>query len=170
MPEKKKSSRLRWILLSVATLVIVVAAMAILPEKSVRTELVIEATPSEIWAVLTDGSGYPEWNPVFTAVQGEHREGATVEYTMVLPGSDPTQVKVTVVRAEEGRELNQFGGTRGILTFDHHWTLEPVDGGTRVVQHEYYRGIGVLFWDTSSMGPTYDRANAALRDRVLSLR
>ena len=107
---------------------LVVAAMAILPEKSVRTEIVIEATPAEIWAVLTDTAGYAEWNPVLVAVEGEHREGATLEYTMVMPGSEPTQASATVVRMEEERELNQFGGSRGILTFDHHWTLEPVDG------------------------------------------
>lgn len=144
--------------------------MVLIPRKSVRTELLIEATPAEIWAVLTDTRAYPEWNPVFTAVEGEHREGATLEYTMVLPGSSPTQVRATVVRVEAERELNQFGGTRGILTFDHHWTLEPAEGGTLVIQHEYYRGIGVLFWDTSSMGPTYDRANAALRERVMHQR
>ena len=55
----------------------------------------------------------------------------------------------------EWRELNQVGGIPGILNFDYKWLLEPVDGGTRVVQHEEYHGIGVWFWDESWVEPAY---------------
>ena len=54
-------------------------------------------------------------------------------------------------------------GTKG------KWLLEPVDGGTRVIQHEEYRGIGVWFWDASWVEPAYTQANEALRDRVLQI-
>ena len=67
----------------------------------------------------------------------------------------------------EKKKLNQFGGMRGILTFDHQWLLEPVEGGTKVIQHEEYRGIGVWFWDYSWVEPAYTKANDALKKRVM---
>ena len=78
-----------------------------------------------------------------------------------------TRVTATVIKFDEARELNQFGGMRGILTFDHHWLLEPLEGGTRVTQHQEYRGIGVWFWDPSWFESACARANEALRDTVL---
>lgn len=56
-----------------------------------------------------------------------------------------------------------------MLTFDHTWRLEVVDGGTRVTQSEEYRGIGVLFWDPAWVEEAYEQANFNLRDRVESL-
>ena len=55
------------------------------------------------------------------------------------------------------------------MTFDPTWSLEPVDGGTRVTQHEEYRGIGVWFWDYSWVESAYARANEALKKRVLQV-
>ena len=66
-------------------------------------------------------------------------------------------------------ELNQGGGIFGILTFDHRWLLEPVEEGTRVTQHEEYRGIWVWFWDAGWVEPSYRKANEALRDRIIYL-
>ena len=56
------------------------------------------------------------------------------------------------------------------MTFDHTYLLEAVEGGTRVTQHEEYRGIGVLFWDASWVEPAYSKVNEALRDRVAQLK
>ena len=145
----------------------VIVALSLLGHKSVHAELVIPAPPEAIWSVLTDAAGYKDWNPVFTRVEGEYREGAKMAYQMRDESGKETSVTATVVKFDEARELNQFGGMRGILTFDHHWFLEPVEGGTRVTQHEEYRGIGVWFWDPSWFETAYARANEALRDRVL---
>ena len=159
-----------WIGIGVGALVVVASAMAVMGKKSVRAEGVIDAPPSEVWAVLTDAAGYPEWNPVFVSVEGEHREGATMKYEMAGNDGSVTAVEATVVRVDPERELNQAGGIPGVLTFDHHWTLTPTDGGTRIVQHEYYRGIGVWFWDPSWFEGAYGRAIEGLGERVRELR
>ncbi len=140
--------------------------MGIFGHKSVHAELVIPASPAQIWSVLTDASGYAEWNPVFVEVRGEHAEGNKLTYQMKDQTGKTTEVEATVVKLDLERELNQFGGVRGILTFDHHWYLEPVEGGTKVTQHEDYRGFGVWFWDPSWFETAYAQANEALRDRV----
>ena len=63
--------------------------------------------------------------------------------------------------------MNQFGGYTGIITFDHHYILEKVDGGTKVIQREEYTGVYMNFWDASWVEPAYGRVNEALRDEVI---
>lgn len=157
---------------TVAWIVGIVAAaallLALLGRKTVRAEIDIAAPPEEVWAVLTDAERYTEWNPVFVRVDGQYAEGAEMAYGMRDAKGNTLDVTARVVKFDVARELNQFGGMRGILTFDHHWTLEPAGEGTRVVQHEEYRGIGVWFWDPSWFEGAYGRANEALRDRVMA--
>ena len=134
---------------------------------TVHTETVIEAPPAAVWAVLTDTQAYKEWNPVLIPIEGKLAQGETLRYQMVEPGKDPVEVKSKVKRIVEEKLLNQSGGVWGILTYDHRWMLEPVDGGTKVTQHEEYRGIGVWFWDYSWVEPAYAEANEKLKQRVL---
>ncbi len=147
---------------------VVVATHALSGCKSVDAELTIAASPEEIWSVLMDGAHYGEWNPVLVQVEGEFREGAQLTYQMMTESGEAAEVEARVLELDPGRELNQAGGYWGILTFDHHWILEPVEGGTRVTQHEDYTGIGVLFFDPSWFEAAYARGNQALRDRVLA--
>ena len=151
----------KWILL--------VLPLALLSCKAVHTEITIPAEPETIWAVLADTSGYKAWNPVLVPIEGDFREGAKIKYQMVQPDGKKSEVMARIKKLTKPRELNQAGGIFGILTFDHKWLLEPVDGGTRVTQHEEYRGIWVWFWDASWVEPTYRKANEALKERVIDL-
>ncbi len=154
-------------LLVAGVLGVVVMALAIFGHKKVHAELVVPAPPSAIWAVLTDAPRYKEWNPVFVDVAGEHKEGAKLTYQMKDQSGNTSSVTVTVKKVDPERELNQAGGIPGILTFDHHWVLEPVEGGTRVTQYEEYRGVGVWFWDPSWFEVQYQKAIESLRDRLV---
>ncbi len=147
---------------------VVIAALAVAGCKSVDAQLTIPASPEEIWSILMDGENYGEWNPVLVKVEGEFREGARLTYQMMTESGEAAEVEARVVKLDPGRELNQAGGYWGILTFDHHWILEPVEGGTRVTQHEDYTGIGVLFFDPSWFESAYGLGNRNLRDRVLA--
>ncbi len=159
--------KLAWVVGLIGVIGVIGVALSLSGHKSVHAELVIPAPPEAIWSVLTDAEGYKDWNPVFTSVTGEYRQDGELTYSMRDESDNETDVTATVVKFDEARELNQFGGMRGILTFDHHWLLEPVEGGTRVTQHEDYRGIGVWFWDPSWFNTAYAKANEALRDRVI---
>ena len=156
-----------WFIAIVALLLL--AVLYSLGHKTVHTEITIPAEPGAVWSVLMDGSGYEAWNPVLVPLQGELREGETLKYRMTGPGEQESEVKTRVVKLITGKHLNQYGGMPGVLTFDHNWMLEPVEGGTKVIQHEEYRGIGVLFWNPRWVTPAYEEANQGLRDRVVSL-
>ena len=79
---------------------------------------------------------------------------------------DPVEIK-SRVELSPPNHLNQFGGYVGVITFDHHYILEAVDGGTRVIQREDYTGFYVHFWDAEWMTLAYQSVNEALRDEVL---
>jgi len=145
---------------------VAIATLGLSGCKSVHTELFVPASSAEIWSVLMDGEHYGEWNPVLIEVEGEFSQGATMTYQMMTEEGVASEVDADVIKLEPEIELNQFGGIRGVLTFDHHWILESVAGGTQVTQHEDYAGIGVLFWDPSWFEAAYARGLQALRDRV----
>ena len=137
-----------------------------LGQHEVYTETIIAAEPEEVWSVITDASNYKNWNPVITNAVGEYAEGATIINTVVEDGKKPTEIKSKVVKFEPPYHLNQFGGYRGIITFDHHYILEKVDAGTKVIQKEEYTGFYVNFWDSEWVEPAYRRVNEALKQEV----
>ena len=156
----------RKLLFALGPVLILVMAFSLLGRKSVHAERIVPASPEQIWAVITDAQTYPDWNPVFVEVQGTYEDGATMTYQMKDASGATSTVKSTVIKFDPQRELEQFGGMRGVLTFDHHWILEPVEGGTKVIQHEDYRGIGVWFWDPSWFEGAYGRAIDGLAERL----
>ena len=155
----------KWIIL-VGLLLITLVALALLAQKSVRADLTIHADPEQVWSVLTDPDSYRDWNPILVSVEGAFVEGQVVTVEMRNPDDTVTVVTPRVKKVVPNAELNQVGGIPGVLTFDHTWRLEAVDGGTRVTQFEEYRGIGVLFWDPAWVEAAYRRANENLKLRI----
>lgn len=135
--------------------------------KEFHAEAVVEAPPEKVWEVLTDTAAYPEWNPVFVKVDGTYAEGATVKNSVMFPDGDAVDMDAKVEAVVPNRELRQSGGVPLMLTFDHKWILEPVNGGTKIIQHEVDRGFYLWFWDSDWVEPAYQRTVDALIARVL---
>ena len=144
----------------------IVAAAAVLTKKTFHVETVVAAPPEAVWAVLTDTRRYSDWNPVFVAVDGAYAEGQTVTNTVRFPDGSDVEMAATVKTVSDREELRQTGGIPGFLTFDHQWLLEPVEGGTRVVQHEVDRGLWLWFWNSDWIEPAYSDVLDALAKRV----
>ena len=151
---------------AVPAIIIVLIAGALMTKKTFHVEQFIEATPEEIWEVLMDTSTYPEWNPVFVQVEGVYAEGAKMLNKVKAPQGDLLEMSATVKTLRTTRELRQTGGLPGIITFDHQWLLEPVEGGTILTQREVDRGLYLWFWDSSWIEPAYQRVNEALKHEV----
>lgn len=154
------------IILSIAAPLIVLALAALLSNKSYRVERFINAPPEAVWAVLMDTAAYADWNPVFVKVVGTYAEGGKVQNTFKDPSGKLFDVTNSVITVSPNRELRQKGGMPGVITFDHQYLLEPVDGGTRVIQQEIDRGIYVWFWDDSWIVPKYTEVLEALDRQV----
>ena len=158
----------KW-LIAVLALISILAILYFLGRKSVHTEITIEATSNEVWAVLTNTSKIQEWNPVLIPIEGKLREGSKVKYEFRQDDNSTSEILATVKQMIRDKLLNQNGGIPGILTFDHKYILESIEGTTKVIVHEDYRGIGVVFWNPASVEKAYEKLLIALKERVLKL-
>ena len=141
-------------------------AASLLTTKTFHAETFIPAPPEEVWGVLMDTESYPDWNPTFVRADGSYEVGAKVRNTVRDPAGNLLKMTATVRALTPSRELRQTGGIHGIITFDHRWLLEPVEGGTKVIQHEVDRGAFLWFWNSDWIEPAYSRTNEALARRI----
>ncbi len=155
--------------LSVLGLISILVLLYVFGKKSVHHEITIPASPKSVWQVLVATERYPEWNPVMVSAKGRLQPGQQVQYTFRQEADKEYVIPATVKTIEEEKLLNQVGGTAGILTYDHRYSLEKVEGGTKVVIHEEYRGIAVPFWNPAPVADAYQRLNEALRARTIEV-
>jgi hypothetical protein len=160
---------MNWIPWVVVATACALVAAAVGGCKTVTAETVIHASPRTVWLVLSDARAFEQWNPVHVKVEGDLREGAVVRIHVKDGTGKVSAFDSTVRRMVPERELAQGGGVPGLLTFSHTFRLEPVEGGTRVVQREEFRGAGVLFVDLDWVQPGYEAVNAALARRAEEL-
>ncbi len=136
-----------------------------------RTEIDIAASPETVWGVLTDASSFETWNPFIHRMEGELRVGSTLDIEVGTEGKSRMTFKPRLLRVDPGKELRWRGKLMmpGIFDGEHIFELEAIDGGTRLVHREEFRGIlvpflrGMLERDTL---PGFQAMNRALKERV----
>jgi hypothetical protein len=145
-------------------------------KNEIQSEITIDGTPDEVWAVLSDFPTYGEWNPGMAHVEGEAVTGARLRIVFKLKGGRAMTMRPTVLVAEPGRELRWMGRLLmpGIFDGEHRFEIKAdADGRVRFVQGERFKGLLVPFLrkmieeDTLQ---TFEAVNAALAARVTELR
>jgi hypothetical protein len=122
----------------------------------------IDAPPGAVWAVLTDLTRYPEWNPLFPEAAGDLAVGQRI--TVRIAGDDGRRAAIhpRITALTPGAELGWAGRLPGmppvLITGEHSFTLKAANGGTLVVQRETHRGFMARF-----SGRALDRAEAGSR-------
>lgn len=125
-----------------------IAAYTPLTERTIHTEIVINAPAATVWQVLTALDSYAAWNPFFQRASGTVAVGERLRLerrrntgTMVFTP--------TVLEVRENRELRWLGHVLlpGIFSGEHSFTLIPLpDNRVQVVQRESFRGVLVPFF------------------------
>jgi hypothetical protein len=140
--------------------------------RKLETEIEIEASPSSVWAVLTDTATYPEWNPFVRSIEGRLGRGERIRVRLQTPSGRGMTLRPTVLVARADQELRWLGrlGLPRVFDGEHEFVLEALDDGsrTRLVQAETFRGVlvpllGRVLADTEN---GFIAMNEALRDRV----
>jgi hypothetical protein len=114
---------------------------------TIEQHIDIDDTPAAVWAVLTNGPAYPDWNPFIIQLEGELRVGAKLTVRIAPPGGRAMTFRPTVTSVEPAARLEWLGrvGLPGIFDGRHSFTLTELDGGrTRLTQAESFSGI--LTW------------------------
>ncbi len=139
--------------------------------KTIETRILIDASPSQVWEVLTATDRYAEWNPFVRELQGELVAGSRILVRLRPPGRSGMTFRPTVLVAEPGRELRWLGraGIPGLFDGEHSFRLSVLpDGRTLLTHAESFRGVLVPFMagmlDATRAG--FEAFNRALRDRV----
>jgi len=143
------------------------------PTRTVSAAVDIDAPPMAVWAVLTDLSGYPEWNPHFREGAGEVAAGNRLTLKVFDPNRAPVTIHPLVLAAEPGVEWRSLGGIPGrlgrlIFSGEHRFALTRAGDGTRLVQSEAFRGILVPFLGKAitAAQTSFGQQNEALKKHV----
>jgi len=146
-----------------------------MPKTELRSEVEIEASVAQVYAVLTDLPRYHEWNPFLTSLSGQLAVGQNLRVEMSLPEGSTYLLKPRVTQVTENTELRWRGGFgfAALLEAEHFFLLsERSPGQTRVVQGQNFSGFLLRFAGNSltlaARGSVY--MNQALKKRAESLR
>jgi hypothetical protein len=135
--------------------------------KTVSATTQIDAPPMAVWAVLTDLSRYPEWNPLFREASGEIAVGSRITLRAVQPANGRLMtVKAKIVAADPGAELRWASALPAIMSGEHSFVLTPLNGGTRLAQTEIYGGLLAATVSVPRTETIFQAMNDALKQRV----
>jgi hypothetical protein len=136
-----------------------------------HTEILIDAPPAAVWAILTDFAAYPDWNPFVTSAVGTLAVGEHLAIRLAPPGGKPVTFKPTVTEVDARRSLEWLGRLLlpGLFDGRHRFELLPDGDGTRLLQTERFAGVLVPLVKKSLETRTragFEAMNSALKTRA----
>lgn len=112
--------------------------------KQISTEIVINATPQKVWAILTDFDNYPRWNPFIKSISGPAVVGKTITARIEPPEAQGMTFQPKVLVFEANKEFRWRGKLfiPGLFDGEHFFQLtDNGDGTTTFRQSELFYGI-----------------------------
>lgn len=139
--------------------------------KHIRTEIIINASPEQVWSILTDFAHYAEWNPFMTEVEGTAQKGSKLRNTM-MNGGKKYIFKPTVTQCEPSKRFAWLGSLliKGIFDGHHFFEIIPLaNNQVKLVQGEDFAGV-LSGWILRKIGTetrnNFIRMNQALKERA----
>lgn len=112
--------------------------------RELYSEIVINGTPEQVWGVLTNFSGFSNWNPFVQRASGTVKQGERIEVHLQPPDGPGMTIKPTLTKVVPNRELRWLGHTviPGLFDGEHIFTIEALEAdGVRFIQREVFGGI-----------------------------
>jgi len=112
--------------------------------KLIETEILIDATPEKVWAILTNFENHPKWNPFITSIHGEKKIGEQLTVSIKPPGRNGMTFKPIVTSYKENTEFRWKGklGIPGIFDGEHYFQLISQENNrTKLIHGEQFSGI-----------------------------
>jgi uncharacterized protein YndB with AHSA1/START domain len=118
--------------------------------RETSVSITIYADPAIVWALLTHASDYPRWNSTITSMNGEIREGGTVELKSTL--DEKRTFKLTIKEFLPEKRLC-WGDALGSRVY----TLEQESAGNTIFSMTEKTG-GPLFPLFANSIPSFDES------------
>jgi len=124
----------------------------------IRTTIVIEASPEQVWSVLSNFENMPSWSSTFQGITGDISNGGLITSTFIFQGD--TLGFPHALSYEEGV---QFGWSDPVtfapgVVDNHFYRIEECDDQTLFIQSDGFTGTDPNF------GNLMDFANVVLID------
>jgi hypothetical protein len=141
-------------------------------EKEIITEIEINASPSQVWQVLTDFEKYPTWNPFIKKISGVAARNEKLEVHMPDPRGGTMVFTPTVLVAERDKELRWLGRSEGdVFNGEHRFLIELIQNNNKVhfTQSEKFTGSMVESlegWLDTAVKQNFKDMDRALKQRA----
>ena len=104
----------------------------------------------QVWAILTDFSSYPDWNPFIKHLEGDISVGGRFTVKIHPPGGKAMTFKPVCLNFEPGKLFSWKGRlfVPGLFDGEHIFELQELENGkTRLLHSENFKGILVgMLW------------------------
>ncbi|MFK8045617.1 MAG: SRPBCC family protein [Crocinitomicaceae bacterium] len=137
--------------------------------KIIQTTITIKASPSEVWAILTEFDKYPNWNPFIKSITGQAKVGSILIAKIQPPESKEMTFKPRVHVSDENEELKWKGKLlfKGLFDGEHQFLIsDNGDGTVSFEQNEKFTGLLVKILPSSMFKNTesgFKEMNAKLK-------
>jgi len=133
------------------------------------TMVEIDAPPERVWQILTDASGYREWNPEILDVEGRMALGERIVARVRLGDGAIRRVPLKVSRFEAPTRMEWVGGIPlGLFVGRRTFTVTPNAGRTAFRLHLSMSGplSGMIGKSVGDRQPEVESFSAALKRRA----
>jgi hypothetical protein len=135
--------------------------------KAYEATATINTPPETVWAILTDGAAYANWNSGVRGLEGHIAPGEKLKVTSEANPRRAFPVRVTAFAP--GRGMTWTGGMplglfKGVRTF----TLVPDGNRTRFTMREEYSGplLPLIGRTIPDLQPSFDQFARGLKARA----
>ena len=135
--------------------------------KEIKTEIVINASPDKVWAILNDFNNYPKWNPFIKSIKGEVKVGNKITVRIEPPNTKGMTFKPKVLAYETNKELRWIGHLlfTGLFDGEHKFVLIDNENGTTTFrQSEKFKGIFVGLLSIENTKKGFEAMNEKIKE------
>jgi len=129
----------------------------------------IEASPEEVWAVLSDGPGFVDWDSGIVKFEGTIALGNKIKlFSEVSPGR---AFPLKVDTMDSARKLVFKGGMPlGLFKGVRTYTLTPEGSGTKFHMREEFSGplLNMIWRSMPDLQPSFEKFANGLKTKVES--
>lgn len=111
--------------------------------KSIRTEIIINASKEKVWDILSNFAAYGEWNPFIIRIAGTQAKGSKLSVTL-LNGAKEFAMKPEVLSVVPNQYFDWVGHLfiKGIFDGHHSFEIEELSPTqVRFIHGEHFSGI-----------------------------
>ncbi len=110
----------------------------------INTEIIINASPTIVWQILTNFEDYPNWNPFIKSIVGDLCEGEIITIEINSIGDKKTTFRPRIKTLVVNKELSWLGQLVLPRIIDGYHKFELIDNGnktTSFIHSEKFTGI-----------------------------